>query len=167
MIPLLYEPFLREALREDLGRAGDITTDAIVPATLLGHADAVGRAAGIVSGLEPFARTFTLVDERVSVLFHAADGDRIEPGTPIARVSGPLRAILAAERTALNPVSYTHLDVYKRQELHAPNFRRLVAESGIVERTGAQRRTSGRPAETYRFRPDVLAERPDPGIGIR
>jgi hypothetical protein len=51
--------------------------------------------------------------------------------------------------------------------LHAPNFRRLVAESGIVERTGDRRRTSGRPAETYRFRPDVLAERPDPGIGIR
>jgi hypothetical protein len=52
-------------------------------------------------------------------------------------------------------------------ELHAPNFRRLVAESGIVERTGEQRRTPGRPAETFRFRPDVLAERPDPGIGIR
>jgi len=51
--------------------------------------------------------------------------------------------------------------------LHAPNFRRLVAESGIVERTGTLRRTSGRPAEMYRFRPDVLAERPDPGIGIR
>jgi hypothetical protein len=51
--------------------------------------------------------------------------------------------------------------------LHAPNFRRLVAESGIVERTGHQQRTSGRPAETFRFRPDVLAERPDPGIGIR
>jgi hypothetical protein len=51
--------------------------------------------------------------------------------------------------------------------LHAPNFRRLVAESGIVERAGGQRRTSGRPAETFRFRPDVLAERPDPGIGIR
>jgi hypothetical protein len=51
--------------------------------------------------------------------------------------------------------------------LHAPNFRRLVAESGIVERTGQQQRTSGRPAETFRFRPDVLAERPDPGIGIR
>jgi hypothetical protein len=51
--------------------------------------------------------------------------------------------------------------------LHAPNFRRLVNESGIVEPTGERRRTSGRPAETYRFRPDVLAERPDPGIGIR
>jgi nicotinate-nucleotide pyrophosphorylase (carboxylating) len=106
MIPLLYEPFLREALREDLGRAGDITTDAIVPAGLLGQADAVGRASGIVSGLEPFARTFTLVDERVSVLLHAADGDRVEAGTPIARVSGPLRAILAAERTALNVLGH-------------------------------------------------------------
>ena len=42
-----------------------------------------------------------------------------------------------------------------------------VAESGIVERTGERRRTSGRPAESFRFRPDVLAERPDPGIGIR
>jgi hypothetical protein len=52
-------------------------------------------------------------------------------------------------------------------QLHAPNFRRLVAESGIVEPTGERRRTSGRPAETFRFRPDVLAERPDPGIGIR
>jgi hypothetical protein len=51
--------------------------------------------------------------------------------------------------------------------LHAPNFRRLVNENGIVEPTGERRRTSGRPAETYRFRPDVLAERPDPGIGIR
>jgi nicotinate-nucleotide pyrophosphorylase (carboxylating) len=106
MIPLLYEPFLREALREDLGRAGDITTDAIVPAGLQGSADAVGRAAGIVSGLEPFARTFTLVDERVSVLLHAADGDRVEAGTPIARISGPLRAILAAERTALNVLGH-------------------------------------------------------------
>lgn len=52
-------------------------------------------------------------------------------------------------------------------ELHTPNFRRLVADSGIVEPTGERRRTSGRPAETFRFRPDVLAERPDPGIGIR
>jgi nicotinate-nucleotide pyrophosphorylase (carboxylating) len=102
MIPLIYEDFLRAALREDLGRAGDLTTDAIVPATFTGHADAVGRAPGVVSGLEPFGRTFTLVDERISVLFHAADGDRVAPGTPIARVSGPLRAILAAERTALN-----------------------------------------------------------------
>ncbi len=51
--------------------------------------------------------------------------------------------------------------------LHKPNFRRLVEESGIVVGTGDRRATSGRPAETYRFRPEVIAERPDPGIAIR
>jgi hypothetical protein len=51
--------------------------------------------------------------------------------------------------------------------LHGPNFRRLIEEGGIVERTGERRPTSGRPAEVFRFRPEVLAERPDPGIAIR
>ncbi len=102
MIPLIYEDFLRAALREDLGRAGDLTSDAIVPAAATGYADAVGRSEGVLSGLEAFGRTFTLVDERLTVIFHAADGDRVEAGTPIARVSGPMRAILAGERTALN-----------------------------------------------------------------
>jgi hypothetical protein len=51
--------------------------------------------------------------------------------------------------------------------LHKPNFRRLVEESGIVIGTGDRIRTSGRPAETYRFRPEIIAERPDPGIAIR
>jgi nicotinate-nucleotide pyrophosphorylase (carboxylating) len=102
LIPLIYEDFLRAALREDLGRAGDLTTDAIVAASAAGTANAVGRATGIVSGLGVFARTFTLLDERVDVQLHAADGDRVVAGTPIARVRGPLRAILAGERTALN-----------------------------------------------------------------
>jgi hypothetical protein len=61
----------------------------------------------------------------------------------------------------------TTVEALAGMRVHGPNFRRLVAESRIVEPTGSQRRTSGRPAETYRFRPDVLAERPDPGIGIR
>ncbi len=106
MIPLLYEDFLRAALREDLGRAGDLTTHAIVPAGALGTADAVGRAPGVLSGLEPFARTFTLVDPRIDVELYASDGDRVEAGTPIARISGPLRAILSGERTALNVLGH-------------------------------------------------------------
>ncbi len=106
MIPLLYEELLRTALLEDLGRAGDLTTDAIVPAHARGTARAVGRTAGVLSGVEPFARTFTLVDERVEVERHAADGERIAAGTPIATVRGPLRAILTAERTALNVLSH-------------------------------------------------------------
>ncbi len=106
MIPLLYEELLRTALLEDLGRAGDLTTDAIVPAHARGTARAVGRTAGVLSGVEPFARAFTLVDERVEVERHAADGERIAAGTPIATVRGPLRAILTAERTALNVLSH-------------------------------------------------------------
>jgi nicotinate-nucleotide pyrophosphorylase (carboxylating) len=106
VIPLLYEELLRTALREDLGRAGDLTTDAIVPAHARGTAQAVGRTAGILSGIGPFARAFTLVDERVEVELHAADGDRIEAGRPIATVRGSLRAILTAERTALNILSH-------------------------------------------------------------
>jgi hypothetical protein len=51
--------------------------------------------------------------------------------------------------------------------IHGPNFRRLVEDTGIVEGTGERRSTPGRPAELFRFRSDVLAERQDPGIGIR
>ncbi|HTW84891.1 MAG TPA: hypothetical protein VMD91_12530 [Candidatus Sulfotelmatobacter sp.] len=51
--------------------------------------------------------------------------------------------------------------------LHGPNFRRLVADTGIVEPTGERRPTTGRPASLYRFRPDVLAERTDSGVGVR
>ena len=106
MIPLIYDELLRTALREDLGRAGDLTSDAIVPADAEGCATAVARGAGVVSGLEAFARTFTLVDERVTVELLAADGDGVPAKTPLAVVRGPLRAILAAERTALNVLSH-------------------------------------------------------------
>jgi hypothetical protein len=51
--------------------------------------------------------------------------------------------------------------------LHKSNFRRFVEDGGLVVGTGQRRATSGRPAETFRFRPEVIAERPDPGIGIR
>jgi nicotinate-nucleotide pyrophosphorylase (carboxylating) len=102
----MYDDLLRTALLEDLGRAGDLTTDAIVPADRLGSADAVGRATGVVSGLEAFARTFTLVDDRITVQLFARDGDHVQAGTPIARVTGPLRGILSAERTALNVLGH-------------------------------------------------------------
>ncbi len=91
--------------------------------------------------------------------------------TAIGRLRGkikyrPVVFELIGESFTLSELQNT-VEALAGMRLHAPNFRRLVAESGIVEGTGTQRRTSGRPAETYRFRPDVLAERPDPGIGIR
>lgn len=106
MIALLYDDLLRAALREDLGRAGDITTDAIVAADAYGRAAAVGRASGVVSGIDVFVRCFTLLDERIQAEVRASDGDRVERGTPIVELRGPLRPMLAAERTALNLLSH-------------------------------------------------------------
>jgi nicotinate-nucleotide pyrophosphorylase (carboxylating) len=100
--PLLYEPLVEAALREDLGRIGDITTDAVVPASAEARAHLMARRDGRVAGLEIACRAFTLLDPRVEVEFRAADGDDVAAGTVLAVVSGPARAILSAERVALN-----------------------------------------------------------------
>jgi nicotinate-nucleotide pyrophosphorylase (carboxylating) len=99
---LLWEPLVRAALVEDLGRAGDVTTDAIVPADRCGTASVVARAGGVVAGVEPSLAAFTLYDPTVRVTAHVADGDPVRRGDRIATVEGPARALLAAERTCLN-----------------------------------------------------------------
>ena len=100
--PLLYESLVEAALREDLGRSGDITTDAVVPADAVATAHLVARREGRVAGLLVACRAFTLLDPRVQVEFRVADGDDVAAGTILAAVSGPARAILSAERVALN-----------------------------------------------------------------
>lgn len=102
MSDLFLDAFLRAALREDLGGAGDLTTEATVAAGALGGAVAVARQPGIVSGIEPFLRTFTLLDPRIEAQRHVDDGARVEAASPIVTLSGPLRGILSGERTALN-----------------------------------------------------------------
>ena len=96
--PLLYEPLVEAALREDLGRSGDITTDAVVPAGTAAISHLVARGEGRVAGLQVACRAFTLLDPRVQVEFRAADGDDVAAGAVLAVVSGPARAILSAER---------------------------------------------------------------------
>lgn len=100
--PLLFEPIVRAALVEDLGRAGDITTDAIVPAGYRTRMDLVARQAGVVAGLDGARLAFALMDDTITFDAQLADGAYVEPGTLIARVSGPGRGILTGERTALN-----------------------------------------------------------------
>jgi nicotinate-nucleotide pyrophosphorylase (carboxylating) len=99
---LLYEGLLRRALREDLGLAGDLTTDAIVPAAATARAAIVARQAGRVAGAEISARTFSLLDDAVRVECSIADGEDAAEGAVIARVVGAARAILTGERVALN-----------------------------------------------------------------
>jgi nicotinate-nucleotide pyrophosphorylase (carboxylating) len=96
------DDLLRGALREDLGRAGDLTTNAIVAADRLGAAEIVARSGGTISGLRAAVRTFELLDPQIAVELDAADGATVEAGTRLATVRGSLRTILAGERTALN-----------------------------------------------------------------
>ena len=100
--PLVYEPLLRLALAEDLGRAGDITTEATIPAGAVASARLVARSGGSIAGLPMAERVFALLDPAVRFESRVSDGDVVEAKTTLARISGPARAILTGERTALN-----------------------------------------------------------------
>jgi nicotinate-nucleotide pyrophosphorylase (carboxylating) len=102
LYPILYEPLIRRALEEDLGRAGDLTSDAILPPDLLAEAQVVARAAGRIAGLPAALSAFRMLDFSIRIVEHAVDGQDVEAGAVLATVRGPARSILSAERTALN-----------------------------------------------------------------
>ncbi|CAO4174287.1 nicotinate-nucleotide diphosphorylase (carboxylating) [Methylorubrum aminovorans] len=99
---LLVEPVVRAALLEDLGRAGDITTDAIIPAGERMEAVIASRQDGVIAGTDAAAIAFALIDPSLSVSIERPDGSRVAPGDTVIRLSGPARAVLTAERVALN-----------------------------------------------------------------
>ena len=102
---IAYEDVVRGALREDLGAAGDLTSDAVVPATARAVCALVARRAGTLAGIEPALLAFRLLDDGVVIERERSDGDRVAAGATIATVSGSARALLGAERTALNILS--------------------------------------------------------------
>jgi nicotinate-nucleotide pyrophosphorylase (carboxylating) len=99
---ILVEPIVRAALLEDLGRAGDITSDAIVPADMPMTALIAARQPGVVAGLEAALLTFELLDPALAIDILCPDGSRVARGQAVARIAGRARPVLAAERTALN-----------------------------------------------------------------
>jgi nicotinate-nucleotide pyrophosphorylase (carboxylating) len=106
MIPrlsaLLIEPVVKQALLEDLGRGGDITTDSIVPAHARARLLLNARQRGVIAGVDLARLTFQLVDPSVTMHIEAGDGAKVERGTRIAVLEGPARALLTGERVALN-----------------------------------------------------------------
>jgi len=91
------------ALAEDLGdRNLDVTTASVVDSDLMGEAVVVARKPGVVSGSDAAARVFDMVRPRCDYVALVPDGTRVEAGDAVARLSGPLSAILIGERTALN-----------------------------------------------------------------
>ncbi|MDE2143585.1 MAG: carboxylating nicotinate-nucleotide diphosphorylase [Elusimicrobia bacterium] len=99
--PAAYRTLLRAALREDLGRSGDLTTRLFVPATARFTARVLSREAGVICGLDVAAAAFRACDRGARVRALVRDGARIRPGQAVMTVSGG-RGLLTAERTALN-----------------------------------------------------------------
>lgn len=99
---VMLEPLVRMALLEDLGRAGDLTTDTIVPADASDTLRLVARQEGVLAGLDLARLAFSLLDPAMQFEPLCADCTVLAPGREIARISGKSRAILTAERTALN-----------------------------------------------------------------
>ena len=99
---LLVEPVVRAALAEDLGRAGDITSAAVIPAEARMRGAIAARQSGTVAGTDAAALAFRLLDPAIAVTVLMPDGSRVAPGDAVIRIDGPARPVLAAERVALN-----------------------------------------------------------------
>ena len=99
---LLIEPQVRMALEEDLGRAGDITSDLTIPAEKRVTAKFIARKPGRIAGLICAEAAFRLVDPSIAFDVSAPDGSEVATGAILATASGPARGILTAERVALN-----------------------------------------------------------------
>jgi len=106
LYPVQYRDLVAAALREDLGRAGDRTSDAVVPAQQQATADARTRSAGVVAGGAVAAEVFRQLDPSAEIRIVADDGQPIPTGATLVSVAGNARALLAAERTAINLLSH-------------------------------------------------------------
>jgi len=104
--PLEIEAAVTRALDEDLGRAGDITSIATIPEDLAGRATVVARQAGVMAGLPLVAAAFLRLAPEIAVVPHARDGELVQRGGNLMTISGNARAILGAERVALNFIGH-------------------------------------------------------------
>jgi nicotinate-nucleotide pyrophosphorylase (carboxylating) len=99
--PVFDPELVRRALAEDIGR-GDVTTEAIVPAGLRARGRILAREGGVIAGLPAAALAFALLDPHVRFETEIEDGTQVAAGAALANVAGDARALLTAERTALN-----------------------------------------------------------------
>lgn len=104
--PLLYRDLVTRALAEDLGRGGDLTTDLVFGPDHQSSAVFRARETGVLAGVDPALEAFRQLSDTVVFSEVLADGATLVPGTVIARVAGPTRALLTGERTALNLMSH-------------------------------------------------------------
>lgn len=100
--PLAIDAAVSRALDEDLGRAGDVTSTATIPETTPAHAVMVARQAGVIAGLPLAVATLQRLAPDILIEAHARDANAVAAGQRLLTINGPARAVLSAERTALN-----------------------------------------------------------------
>lgn len=100
--PLSIADAVHRALEEDLGRAGDITSIATIPEATPARAIMVARQPGTIAGLPLAVATFQQLSPDIKIEAHARDGEAVSQGKSLLTITGPARAVLAAERVALN-----------------------------------------------------------------
>jgi len=104
---VLLKPLVEAALTEDLGRRGDVTSQATIPADMQAQLQIKARQAGVICGMDLARLSFALVDAQIEFIAQVVDGETVAAGTVLAIVRGNARHLLTAERTALNFM--THL----------------------------------------------------------
>lgn len=104
---VLLKPLVEAALIEDLGRRGDVTSQATIPVDLQAQLEIKTRQAGVICGMDLARLSFALVDQQIEFSAYVNDGESVAAGTVLATVRGNARHLLTAERTALNFM--THL----------------------------------------------------------
>lgn len=100
--PTVIEPIVRRALDEDFGNAGDVTANLLVPETAIGTLYFRSRESGVIAGMQAAEITYRMVDPRMTLTVIKGNGSAVRKGEIIAEVTGPVRSLLMAERTALN-----------------------------------------------------------------
>ena len=100
--PALVRDIVAQALAEDVGGRGDVTGQATIPPNVVARFELRARRAGVLAGRAAAVETFTQVDPLIETAWLVDDGQVLAAGDTIATLSGPARAILTAERTALN-----------------------------------------------------------------
>lgn len=144
---IIFENILLEALKEDWGRAGDITSSSTIPEDTIGKARIVAKEPGCLAGLEISLHAFTLTDPRLCIISCCRDGQEVDTGEILAKVEGPARSILAAERVALNLLG--HLSGIATQTREIVNLISGTSASVVCTR----KTTPGlRPLEKYAVR---------------
>lgn len=104
---VLLKPLVEAALTEDLGRRGDVTSQATIPADMQAQLQIKARQAGVICGMHLARLSFALVDAQIEFIAQVIDGEKVDADTVLAIVRGNARHLLTAERTALNFM--THL----------------------------------------------------------